>query len=72
MASIKSYYLVLSVAFSLVIVTIASESLTPHSKVIQTENGPIQGVLKQARGGVNYVAYLGLRYANPATRFEVM
>ncbi|ODM96730.1 Esterase E4 [Orchesella cincta] len=48
----------------------ASEDLSPHSHIVQTQNGPIQGILKQARGGSNYVAYLGLRYVKPVKRFQ--
>ncbi|CAL8125463.1 unnamed protein product [Orchesella dallaii] len=37
---------------------------------VKTQNGPIQGILKEARGGAKYVEFLGLRYANPVVRFQ--
>ncbi|CAL8125465.1 unnamed protein product [Orchesella dallaii] len=70
MAKRKVNTLVITLAFLVAFDTTASEDLSPHSHSVQTQNGPVQGILKEARGGANYVAYLGLRYANPVKRFQ--
>ncbi|CAL8125459.1 unnamed protein product [Orchesella dallaii] len=49
------------------VINAVSEGLATE---VKTQNGPIQGILKDARGGAKYVAFLGLRYANPAVRFQ--
>lgn len=40
--------------------------------LVHTENGPIQGIIKKSRKeSVEFVSFLGLRYADPSARFEV-
>lgn len=46
-----------------------SATVSPH--LVQTVNGPVQGIVEATRNVENrYVAFLGLRYAHPLKRFE--
>ncbi|ODM96726.1 Esterase FE4 [Orchesella cincta] len=65
---LKFDWITLLVSFC--VINAATKNLSPESHLVQTQNGPIQGIVKEARGGAKYVAFLGLRYANPAVRFQ--
>lgn len=58
--------------FSLVI-SAPDDASKLSDTVVHSQNGPVKGIIQKSRNAsVEYVSFLGLRYADPSVRFQVI